>query len=396
MEWFKAGLDEEQLKKEYKKLARQYHPDVSKDPDALVKMQEINYQFDQYYIHQKQFAFAWAGEARARQAAEKVRKATLVRMYWDKELEHYTTRLEYKYNPGHSMWGWYNPGYATYITGHAVDAPGEYTWENFKGGLAYVGYERNRGEYVEEVNIKRLPATITPASPEEIYWYNKDRWLDSAFDRFIQVDCKFGKGVIIHLDSSSYPSWTSSMDISKRYRNVYGNLLMKVTLPESFLIGNPDPVTNAKYEARSIQLVHVRIGSIGRLENLVELTGQDFPYMVFQNCTRAEFERYHDVDVMPKYADHLPLENVSKKWIPGCPDPIIEYLRMKGLIRFYCYKHNFRMMFGCFNRREMEQNMELMSIDDAEIVQDFLDSINENFQEEVNKMIKSGRLHLKI
>ncbi|MGE6605423.1 DnaJ domain-containing protein [Halomonas sp. NPDC076908] len=32
----------EEIKKAYRKLARKFHPDVSKEPDAELRMQEIN------------------------------------------------------------------------------------------------------------------------------------------------------------------------------------------------------------------------------------------------------------------------------------------------------------------------------------------------------------------
>ena len=35
-----AGADE--IKKQYRKLARKYHPDVSKEPDADARMKEVN------------------------------------------------------------------------------------------------------------------------------------------------------------------------------------------------------------------------------------------------------------------------------------------------------------------------------------------------------------------
>ena len=40
--------------------------------------------------------------------------------------------------------------------------------------------------------------------------------------------------------------------------------------------------------------------------------------------------------------------------------------------------------------------MELLSMDDAEIIQDYLDKINENFSAELKKMIRSGRIQVKI
>ena len=36
----------DQIKKAYRKLARQYHPDVSKETDAEERMQEINVAYD--------------------------------------------------------------------------------------------------------------------------------------------------------------------------------------------------------------------------------------------------------------------------------------------------------------------------------------------------------------
>ncbi|MCM1230147.1 MAG: DnaJ domain-containing protein [Ruminococcus flavefaciens] len=387
MEWFKPGLDRDQLKKEYRKLCKQYHPDVSDDPQASEKMQEINYQFDEYFTHQARYEFAWASEARARQEARKTRVAILVRMYWDDGFGHYTTRLEYEKHYGYrSFWGWSSLPYAEWIVGHAVDAPGEYSWENFTGGLAYVAYEKDKWDKPDEVNLTRLPATITPASPEEVYWFNKDHWLDSTTDAFIQADCKFGEGVIIRITDTG--GWNPE--------KMRGDLMMKATLPDEFLLGHPDPKTNAKYEARSIQPVNVRIKSIGKLRNEIHLTGADFPYMVYQNCTLNEFLKYHDVDYVPQYRELLPMREVQPGWLYQCPDPIIDYFHRKRILRFWCSNRNFKMMYGTFVRRELEQNMELMSVEDAEIIQDYLDTINENFDVEIKKMLKSGRIHLKI
>lgn len=49
MKYFKPGLSIEELKREYKSLAKKYHPDVSNDPNAEVVFKEINEEYTAYY-----------------------------------------------------------------------------------------------------------------------------------------------------------------------------------------------------------------------------------------------------------------------------------------------------------------------------------------------------------
>lgn len=381
MEWFKPGLNAEQLKKEYRKLCRQYHPDVCKEPDAEEKMKEINFQFDEYYTHQARAEFSWASAERAARQARKVRIAILVRMYWDKELGHYTTVIDDEFMPGFWL------RYSTKVLGHGVDAPGEYTWEDFKGGLAYVTYEKNANEVIDEVNLKRLPAKIEPASPEEVYWYNKDHWNNTRSDRFIQATCKFGR-VIFHITDDKSQFYD---DPKKKYNKIYGNMLMKCSLPDAFLLGEADKKVGAEYAARSIQEVPVRLGSCGQLRDVIELSGIDFPYMVFQECTVDEFCRYHDMR-LPRYSDLVPLQEIPVGFLLGDRDPIVDYLHSKKIFRVFQYTRNFKVCCGMFDQRRMEENMELMSIDDAELVQDYLDSINQNFVESAKSLLRRGKI----
>ena len=46
MKYFKDCKDIETLKKEYKKLALKFHPDLNKDPEALETMKNINNEYD--------------------------------------------------------------------------------------------------------------------------------------------------------------------------------------------------------------------------------------------------------------------------------------------------------------------------------------------------------------
>lgn len=48
MKYFRPGLTREELKKEYKALAKKFHPDVSKEPNAEVIFKEINEEYNNY------------------------------------------------------------------------------------------------------------------------------------------------------------------------------------------------------------------------------------------------------------------------------------------------------------------------------------------------------------
>lgn len=51
---FKAVKNHQELKSEYKRLAKQYHPDLNKDKDTTATMQEINAEYDYMVNHLKE------------------------------------------------------------------------------------------------------------------------------------------------------------------------------------------------------------------------------------------------------------------------------------------------------------------------------------------------------
>lgn len=53
MTYFKNCKTIEELKKEYKRLAMKFHPDINKDPQALETMKTINNEYDQLFIKLK-------------------------------------------------------------------------------------------------------------------------------------------------------------------------------------------------------------------------------------------------------------------------------------------------------------------------------------------------------
>lgn len=368
MQWFRDDLTHEELKKEYRRLAKQYHPDICKDPDAEEKMKEINHQFDQYFTNQMTREFSWVDTAKAKAKAQKVRATLLVYLLRDRE------------NPGKfycmverhyiGWWFWRELSQLKAVTTDAKE------WENFRGGLAYCSYDQP--DENAEVRLTKLPAKLSPASDQEMYWYNRDHWGDTLWDIYRKIKCRFGT------------FWAKDAENGKGYI-----FYVKAVLPKEFLeIGNADPDGEAKYNARSINTVYVSKWWIQEHEVLETMTGTSFAYMLYQDCTADEFAKYHDVDYAPDFIGAVPNKKLDDFWF--VPDPIIGYYARKGLVEFYCSNRNFRMRYGTFNKRVLEQNLHLISIEDVEMIQDYLDEINKDWDTLVNGMIKKGKIRIRI
>ena len=66
----------------------------------------------------------------------------------------------------------------------------------------------------------------------------------------------------------------------------------------------------------------------------------------------------------------------------------------KGILRLYAAKSNYKMKYGTFEYRELVQYMPQLSMEDIDEIQDFLDKINQDYEEHVKNMIKKGKIRI--
>lgn len=366
MKWFKEGMDENALKKEYRRLAKQYHPDVSGDDGETFK--EIGKEFNEYFTREKiKDDFSWVKPWTSENPFPNTETRVL---YLRRDRENpgrFFTILEYY----RGYWG-ASPNITKGITDDSED------WKGFRGGLAYCEYEALDRIYdYETVSLKKRPAKLTPASLNEIYWFIQensesymygDRWLS-------QVKCPSGT------------FW--AVDVLNGFQ-----FLVKIEIPKEVInIGNVTQKEEDLYGSRTI----TRVDVVGKWTKSLEIKdcikSYDVGFKLYQDCTYEEFKKYHDVDYSPEYITRTFAVPVREDfWF--IPDPVIMYYAQLGLLKFYRSSQNFRIRYGTFDSTMLKQNVHLLSIEDAEMIQDYLDKINQEFEDHVLALIKKGKLKI--
>ena len=192
--------------------------------------------------------------------------------------------------------------------------------------------------------------------------------------------------------------WVAEHCDSYYAENTRPTALMKIEYyDEQAAIGGFVPTKERlRYNAKQIQEIPVPRGVLIHSDELDEVYGNDIPYKLFQDCDRYDFEKFHDVGTMPEMSKLVQLKKIRSDNVFISGWPMVEYYAKKGIIQLYELPNNFRVRCGHFNRAKLETNMHLMSIEDAEEIQDYLDEINKDFDEKIKSMVRSGKIRYKV
>ena len=77
-------------------------------------------------------------------------------------------------------------------------------------------------------------------------------------------------------------------------------------------------------------------------------------------------------------------------------DPVVLHYARLGIVKFYQSKYSYKLRYGTFDSKVLEKNAHELDIESAEIIQDFLDELNDDFNNHIEGMIKSGKLKINI
>ena len=378
MKWFKPGLTKEQLNTEYRRLAKLWHPDLHPDiaEDANKNMADINNEYDKYYLTASYIETGYNAEdiRKTYTEARKEREIILAFLRRDKKV---------------------GKGFFTFNRYGKVISDESSDWDTFHGGfslcrLTKTTYYKNDfwnssyDSYKDQV-VSKIPAKITFPNYAEMYFGLQYGEFESESTALVNPQERGEKARMSYY-------FTYDHIYSKQYGDVWLST-------ESFRVGGywASHIITRRYAYLRVgdQIMRCGFDLDPKYYEVIEsIKGLDFGYIAFQDCTRDEFIKWHDVFYHPQFVEAMNCERVLGDDLYWIDDPVVAHYARTGILEFYQSKVNFKMRYGYFNIDLLDSHIHELSIDDAEIIQDFLDKLNGSFEEAVKGMIKKGRIKI--
>ena len=373
MGWFDKCSNIKERSAKYKTLAKKYHPDVSKEENADKIMKEINAEYDASY------------------SAIILGKYDIINIsnaYKQRKNKHINLKLAFFMKDKTREKGYFSYIFDTYklfffgnnVVKKKVITDDSDTWDDFKGGFAIISTEY---DYENDMYKAKRYKSIIPKTPTyvDMYYWIHERNLESSNTTDIV-------NINIEMDSSYLNDWNNFWFIKTNY---YKTWITK----EHLLNGKCNKVAYMKVGNIIMSCAYPIDDQYYNIEDNVK--GTEFSYIVFQECTKKEFCNTHDVDYRPMFADALKCEYIRNEndlyWIYN---PVVLHYARLGIIKFYQSKINFKLRYGTFDSKVLEENAHELDIDNAEIIQDYLDELNQDFVDKSEAMVKKGKINIKI
>ena len=371
MSWFSKGLSKNELTKEYRTLAKQYHPDLNlNNPAAAEIMKEINAEYDEYFTSIRKADLRYTPDI----------YESFFRKYSAQEKTMLLFLKKDKFNPGK---------FFAYVNGNKAITDSTFDDFNYHRGFALCKLTFNKvvntinlfgyditNETVESVVLTKIPAKIRTPSYADMY-YGIVHGIVGQNGSLVSTDLESapirGYYEFELIETKMYGLvWTSKSIVGKHTRRY------------AYVLVNDQVIMSTEFDIpeKFIKVVE-------------KVRGDDFGFLAFQNCTMYEFYEMCDVDYVNAplinaftMADYKPDELY---WID---DPIVAHYARRGFIEFAHAKEYPNMKIGYFKSDPLKCHLEETTVEDTNIVQDYLDKINDDFINRTKNLARKGKIKI--
>lgn len=409
MKYFKSGLSREELKKEYKALAKKFHPDVSKDPNAEIIFKEINEEYTHYTFSSASsysktiyddffndnfkdfyspFADFFGGFAYGGTGPDKSRSA-------------YGSGGNGSYNDNRN---WYAGGGGT---GYGN------TWRNKYGGSEfdiiffkkvnqhyegmnslgvnvdffpnkddhknYDGFQvvyRNYSQIVPEVHVHPTLRYVIPSDVDMIEYF---------LDTIIPEELSFTTDWIgyIKRNYKVYKYWA----FDGANGECYGGEMH--TFNNYTIFDYYACCSDVQFEENTDIVKYTMHAKYSKYFKVREtLNWFDFPLRYCCNCTFEEFVKSYTVEVPPQMDTHIDYDEGARI----LASYHIGHLASYEVIEFHKISRHKDVVFGCFNILKLVQCSQIIKPTEIKLGQKAIDEINSKSMEKLKNLIKKRKV----
>lgn len=375
MKYFIDGLTKEQLKREYKALAKKYHPDICKDKNANSIMAAINEEYDSYFaILTPNIDSSYQDIFQKKKKENKVGTRTSV-VWMFKE----NGKDRWIYNALSMNGNW---SYETYISNN------DESWKGFNGGPCIVEYNI----YLAEIfrSCRRVK--------DDLLMPNFDQMIDlvyadkrqSSYSENFSLDDILGRNTIFNMNRHHENIFYHVRKDDKEY------ILIGKTRNNSGM--NSDNVPDLHINDNVVDIVFIRTfpvfirnlkASIFKDYEIVDVYRPlDFVFLKYTGYRAAEFCNYYTLEAFPEYTERVDPDLIS--------DRTVYFYAKRDIVRFRSVKGRQDIRYGYFNVDKLVKNLPNIDMNDIDDIQDYLDKVNAESDEKIRSMVKKGKIHIKI
>lgn len=354
MSWFSSNITTiEVLRKEYKCLARQHHPDIGGSEED---MKAINNEYDELYekLNNKNknpaFDSFWDTYYAAKQAREEAKKS--------REYIIFMMKNEATGN----IFGFIKEEFRSFFGRASLNKkviPNS-SWTDIHEGFARCNIEKEINPGCYTVTGKNISLDIP--TDEQMWKIVEKDHSSSYFNRWTAKDANEDAEYFLYFETP----------FGCFYTNEDKNTVYAVDEDNNPVVCN-----------------FVENGRLG--EEKYKFNSGDFVFMAYQDCTFEEFLKYHDVDFKSEFHEALQMKATDGAFSYS---GLISHLTRKGVLNIYQSRLDYTVKYGTFNLDALMKYLPNLTIDEVEEVQDFLDEINTNFNKKVRSKIKKGKLKI--
>lgn len=375
MKYFIDGLTKEELKKEYKTLAKKYHPDICKEAGATAIMAEINKEYDEYFSSltpniNTTHNWAPSTEQRSSKKSKDPVRRSVVWMFKEKT---YDDSFKWSYRTMNDTGRYF---YETFVSND------DESWKGFNGGPCVVEYD------IYSLGLFRTCKRIK----EDIKMPSFDQLIETVYEDRERAGTRFS------VDDFNTNSWRS------RYSNLFYHirkgdeefLVIGRANNNSIVDGVPettikDKVVDVAFSVGSDMMIlrNLKASMFKSYEVIDVYWPLDFVFLKYTGYRANQFADFYDLDDFPEFfTEKVDPDNIS--------DRTAHFYAKRDIVRFRSMKNHQDIRFGCFNIDILVKNLPNIDMNDIDDIQDYLNIVNDESDKKIRAMIKKGKIGYKV